>query len=412
MKRVMLIFKKDLKKRVKSPWAVLVLLLIPFVMTTLLGAVFSPSQKEHKLPTIKLLVVDKDKNIASRLLLQALDNPRLQDMFQVAMVEEKEGKRLMAKGKASALIVIPKNFSDNLLNARKSRFQLIKNPAQRFLPTIVEEFMNTFAVIASGFVQVFAVEMKMIRLLLETDIEKISVQAMVPFLERGKDKIAALTKYLDPLLINLKTEGKDGREKPPPPVNIFALVLPAISIMFLLFIIEIFLRDIITEREDGTLQRIMFSPIRTGDYITAKIISGWIMGLLVYLVVVVAGILLFKISWGNYIYLLVFVTVTCFWIAGFFALLNSFFKNRNQAGAVTTPIVLIFSAFGGSIIPATQLPDAFSLASHVTLNHWFIKGVEKISRGDFPTLSFLIIFFTGMMLFGASIQLLKKRIRV
>jgi len=156
----------------------------------------------------------------------------------------------------------------------------------------------------------------------------------------------------------------------------------------------------------------MFSPIRTREFIFARIISGWMMGILVYLVIVLLGVLLFNISWGNYLYLFVFVAVTCFWIAGFFALLNAFFKNKNQAGALTSPIILVFSAFGGSIIPVNQLPGAFHWVSDFTLNRWFIKGVEQIGSGSFPTLPFGVVFLSGMILFLLAEKFLKKRIIV
>ncbi len=414
MKRILLIFKKDLKKRAKSPYAVLILLFIPFVMTSILGLVFSPSGDENTFPKIKVLVVDKDKNIASKFLIQAFENPQMKDMFRISIVDETEGKKQISKGKASALLIIPENFSDNILKNKKSEFQLIKNPSERFLPVIVEEFMNTFAVIVSGFVQVFAEEIQGIRLLTEMQFKDISIAEITPFLEKSKQKIITLQDYLDPPLIKLKEEmkEKEKKEQKQPGFNIFAFVLPAISIMFLLFIIEIFLRDILTEREKGTLQRILFSSIRPVEYILAKILSGWLMGIMAYLIIVAAGILIFDISWGNYLYLFGFIAVTCFWIAGFFALLNSFFKNRNQAGAIIAPIVIIFSAFGGSMVQVSQMPEAFQTVSRFTLNYWFITGVEKITKGNFPALPFLIISVTGTVLFILSIIFLKKKIRV
>jgi len=414
LKRILLIFKKDLKKRAKSPYAVLILLFIPFVMTSILGLVFSPSDEENALPKIKVLIVDKDKNIASKFVIQAFENPQMKDMFRITMVDEKEGKKQISKGKTSALLIIPENFSDNILKNKKSEFQLIKNPSEQFLPMIVEEFMNTFAVVVSGFVQVFAEEIQGIRMLTEMQFKDIPITAITPFLEKSKQKIIALQDYLDPLLIKLKEEmkEKEKKEQKQPGFNIFAFVLPAISVMFLLFIIEIFLRDIIIEREKGTLQRILFSSIRPMEYILAKILSGWLMGIMAYLVIVVAGKVIFNISWGNYLYLFIFLTVTCFWIAGFFALLNSFLKNRNQAGAITAPIVIVFSAFGGSMVQVNQMPEAFQTVSRFTLNYWFIEGVGKITKGSFPTLPFLIISVSGTVLVILSIIFLKKKIRV
>jgi len=188
--------------------------------------------------------------------------------------------------------------------------------------------------------------------------------------------------------------------------------VPGMAIMFLLFIIEIFIRDILAEREDGKLQRMMFSPMKTMDFILGRIISAWIMGIAVFAIMAVLGTVLFGISWGNYLYLFLFASVTCSWIAAFFALLNSFFKNRNQAGAFVAPIILVFSVFGGSVIQVDQMPGAVRWVSNVTLNHWFIQGIGKIRDGIFPTAPFAGLLLTALLLFTLAAVFLKKRITI
>ena len=413
MRRIWLIFKNDVKRRLKSPLTIVILLFIPMMMTGIMGAIFAPRADQSQLPKIKVLVVDKDKNIASKLLLGAFDTEQLKEMFEITLVDEARGKKLISRSKASALVIIPVKLTDRLIKAEKSRFIVIKNPSEQFLPDVVEEFMNTYAVIISGIVQVFEPELRGIELLLEIPIEKVSITAMTPFLEAGRKKIESLVKYLDPLLVQLKEEvtGKE-KKKTVPGFNIFFLFLPGMSVMFLLFIIEIFIRDILTEREDGKLQRIMFAPIRASELISARIFSGWIMGILVYFLIVVLGMLLFNVSWGNWGYLFLLIAVTCFWIAAFFALSNAFYKNRNQAGALTAPIILVFSVFGGSILPVDQLPKSINWIADFTLNHWFIQGTLQIRDGVFPTLSFGILLPTGVILFLLASFFLKKRITV
>ena len=413
MRRILLIFKNDVKRRLKSPLTILVLMGIPLVMTGIIGAVFGPGSDQTQLPKIKVLVVDNDKNIGSKLFMGAFTSPQLKDMFEITLVDEAKGTKLISRGKASALIIIPEKFTDHLIKAEKSQFTVIKNPSEQFLPSVVEEFMNTYAVIISGLVQAFEPEIKAIEKLLDRKMEDVSVQAMVPFLEIGKKKIESLVKYLDPLLIQLKTEvtGKEEKETKPG-INVFSFVLPGMAVMFLFFIIEIFLRDMLSEREDGKLKRMMFSPLRTMEVILARIFSGWIMGIGVLLLIVVAGVVLFKISWGNFGSLLLLAAVTCFWIAAFFALLDSFFKNRNQAGAFTAPIILVFSAFGGSILPVDQLPAGVGWVAKFTLNHWFIQGSSQIKDGVFPALSIGLILLTSIILFIAAAVSLKKRITV
>jgi ABC-type multidrug transport system permease subunit len=72
----------------------------------------------------------------------------------------------------------------------------------------------------------------------------------------------------------------------------------------------------------------------------------------------------------------------------------------------------VFSIFGGSIVQVDQLSGAFRLISYITPNRWFIKGVELISTGTFPTLHFTVLLLTGILLFLLAAVFLKRRITI
>lgn len=411
MRRILLIFKNDFKRRMKSPGTILVMMLIPILMTAIIGMIFSPGGGENKMPKIKVLVVDNDKNAVSKMVLGALDSKDMKEMFNITLVDDKTGREMIKRGKASALIIIPEKFTDRVLNAENTELTVIKNPSEQFLPRVVEEFVGTLAVGMSAIIQVFEDEVKAIKLLAETPLEQVTAAAMVPYIEKSREKILSLKNYLDPLLIKLKTtvDEKKKKEKKPA-INVYAFMLPGTAIMFILFIIEIFMRDILAEREEGKLQRMMFSPIRPFEFVLARIVSGWLMGILVSIVIVVFGMVVFDIAWGNYLYLFLVVAITCFWIASFFALMNAIFKNRKQAGAVVAPVILVFSAFGGSMFQVDQLPGFMQKIANFTLNHWFIQGCHQIRDGLFPSLPIVIILTSGVLLFAMATALLQKRV--
>ncbi len=411
MRRISLILKKDFQRRLKSPWGILILLSIPIIMTAIFGAVFSPASDGSSLPKIKLLIVDLDKEFAAKILISAFDAPELKDMFQISMVEEVVGEKSMQKGKASAMAIIPKGFTRDLFDGKTIALDLVKNPSERFLPSIVEEFLNTMAVGVSAFIQVFDEEIDGIEELLDTPVETLAVAELVPHLEKSKEKIVTLKQVLSPLLIKLKKEQKEKEKKEDEPdFNIFSYFLPGLSFMFLLFIVEIFLREILTEKEDGTLRRMWFSPIEPHQYILAKLLSGWLMGLCTLILIILIGMVFFGIDWGSYLYLLPFAAVTLFSTAGFFGMLSSFFKNKNQAGAFTSPIILIFAAVGGSFLPVEQLPPMFQTVSRFTLNYWFLSGVNMIKENIFPILPFIVLLASGLLFVAVSLILLPKRI--
>ena len=413
MSRTTLIIGNDIKRRLKAPMATILFLIIPLAMTALIGMIFDPgSGGETKLPAIKLLLVDKDKGLAAKFLIGAFDQNEIKDMFQVTLVSEPEGEKLMKKGKASAMLVIPEHFSDDLAEQKTSTLEVVKNPSEEFLPGVAEEFANTIAVGFSAIAQVFADELKVIKSASKLKLEAISIAELTPFLEMARVKIIALNSYLSPLLLQLKTSTttKPGETAKPAGFNIFAFILPGMLIMFLLFIIEAFMREIQNERADGKIRRMMFSPLTTRELIAARIFSGWLLGVLICLTAMVVGTLIFSIDWGNSLLVFILVVVSCFWCAAFFAMLNAFFKNKNQAGAFAAPIILVFAAFGGSMLPLEQIPQGMRWLAKFTVNNWFITGSQEIMAGGIPHGSLIVLSVSGLIFAAVAMIALQRRL--
>lgn len=414
MKRILLILKRDFRRRLRAPAGIIILTLIPLIMTAVFGVVFSPGKQETQL-TIRVLVVDKDRNFGARMLMQAFQQERFADMFRTESVTEKQGRREIAAGKASALLVIPEKFTENIFLSRPSQLEVVKNPAEQFLPGVVEEFTRTVAVLTAAAQAVFREELAAMRPLWDRSFDEIESAEFTRLLDSLRPKIKRLNQVLDPPLVGLESQEK-SEEKPTrdePVFNtaaIFAMILPGMAILFMMFIVEIFMREILAEKEDGTLRRMLFSPIPPIQYITAKITSAWLMGLVILILMALMGQIVFAIRWGNFLHLMALGGATLAALCGLFALLNSLFRNRNQAGVITAPVILVLAALGGSMIPADQLPQGFQAFSRFTPNYWFIEGTNLIRKGEFPLTATLVLLAVGLALTVASLPLLVRRI--
>jgi len=413
LSRTALIIGNDLRRRLRAPMATILFLVIPLAMTGVIGMIFDPGPDNRtQLPPIKLLVVDNDKDLAAKFLLGAFDQKELKDMFQVTLTDAATGEALMRKGKASAMLVIPTHFSDDLAEQKPTALEVVKNPSEEFLPGVAEEFAATMAVGFSAIAQVFADELKVIRSVRNLTLESVTIADMTPFLERARAKIIALKGYLSPVLLAVKSSStaKPGQEARPAGFNIFSYIFPGMLIMFLLFIVEPSLREIQNERADGKTRRMMFSPLSGGELVTARIFSGWLIGMLVCLLSMAAGTLIFGIRWGNMLLQLALVALTCFCCSALFAMLNAFFRNKNQAGAFASPIILVFSAFGGSMLPLEQLPAGMRWIGRFTVNHWFISGCQEIIDGRLPAVALLVLAASGLLFAAVAMTVLPRRL--
>ncbi len=191
--------------------------------------------------------------------------------------------------------------------------------------------------------------------------------------------------------------------------EIFSTILPGMAVMFLLFIVQTLMRDILTDREDGKLRRMMTTPLRPLELIGARIAGGWIMGLAILLVMVAFGTLVFHAVWGPFGFFLLLAVAASFWTAAFFALFHALVRNRNQAGALGAPIILAFSLFGGSMMNPEVMPKAFRVVGILTPNRWFIDAAALVREGRFPLAGLTVLLVSGLILLALAVPALRRR---
>lgn len=414
MRRLLLVLGNDVRRHLKAPAAILIFIALPLVMTGLIGVIFAPQADEGRLPPIAVLLVDHDKSLVSRFLLAAFDADQMKKMFQMTVTDDAAGRKRMENGKASAMVVIPEHFTIDLLDGKPATLLVVKNPAEQFLPDVVEEFMNTLGVMLSGAVQAFAPEARGIRAMLGSPVAAIPWETLGPELGKAQKKVVAAAKYLDPLLVRLKAEETKaaGAKAQLSRTDIFSVILPGMAVMFLLFIVQTLMRDLLSDREDGKLRRMMTTPLRPLELIGARLLGGWAMGMAVLLVMVAFGSLVFHVTWGPFGYFLLLAAVATFWTAAFFGLFHALVRNRNQAGALGAPIILAFSLFGGSMMNPEVMPKAFRAVGILTPNRWFIDGAALVRDGRFPLLSLAVLFGTGIILLALAVPALRRRTSV
>ncbi len=408
MKNIINLLIKDIKKRAKSPWAIIIMLIIPLIMTGIFGAIFSP--KKNVMPKIKMLICDKDNSAASGFFRGIMENQNMRDRFTISFVKEEEGKETLKEGKASALIIIPEGFQNNILNNIKTNFILLKNPSEQFLPQITQEFLETFSVLLSGLVTVFSEEIQILKNNENISLEKIDLTVMLPHMKKLQKKITALRKFLSPLLIKLESSVEETKDNAAKSINMFQAFLPGISIMFVLFFVEIFLRDILIEKDNGTLSRIMLTPVTSVQYITSKVLTGLIMGIFSQGLIYLSGSLLFDINWGSPLKLAAITLSSSLYIAAFFAVINALCKTKKQAENIASPVILISAALGGSMLPYNMLPDILKTLSPVTVNYWYINGMNQIMTGNDIIMPVLVLTGAGCLLMLTSFLLLPGRL--
>ncbi|MFO7980612.1 MAG: ABC transporter permease [Candidatus Aminicenantes bacterium] len=413
MKRVFLLIGKDFKRKWKNPVVIIGFLLIPILFTFIFGFIFGSSQ-ENVLPTIKVLSVDLDKSLVSRLYLSSLTQGELKDMIHLqAVPSEDEARSLLDKGKASALIIIPSKFGEKVWSGDPAEITLIKNPSEQFLPQIAEEITETTSLVFSALLQIFSEEISQIKALSE-QIDA-SDQIISDLSIMIKDRIEGIEKYVFPPVVSIKQVTREKEvEIEDAGYSIHSYILPAISIMFILFICNIVFEDLLREKEKGTLLRMTISPLRISEFIWSKILTSALIGIFCTLFLIGLGSILFSIDWGRPGILLIIILSLNILIAGFIAFLYTFIRTERQAGALMSSVIVVMALLGGSMTPISNFPPFVQKISRFTVNYWGLEAFKKNIIGDSVPQIWVIVFgmlIMGLLLSIASSFLLKNKLK-
>jgi ABC-2 type transport system permease protein len=184
----------------------------------------------------------------------------------------------------------------------------------------------------------------------------------------------------------------------------------AIGVMFLLFTASGSAGSLLDEAESGTLDRVLSSRVTMTTLLAGKLVFNTILAFTQLVVMFVWAWAVFHLELRNHISGFVVMGVcTAFAVAAFGMLLASACHTRAQLGAVSTLLILVMSAVGGSMFPRFLMPPAMQKAGFFTINAWAIDGFTKVFWRDLPV-SALWPQVTVLIGIGAALFLIARRI--
>jgi len=382
MNRLFKIFSVDLRRRMKSPLAILLMMLVPLTMTLLIGLVFG-SQNDNSIPTIRVLVVDNDDGIVSRFLRGAMEQDTLAAMFDLEMVDSARGAELMSEGKASALMEIPRGFSSDFLDRKPTEIRIVKNPSEAFLPVIVEEIVETGVVLLDRAAFVFAGPLGMIRTIFDSESWPGEDQ-IKELLDESRDGIILSQAYLSGSVLEFRTETVSSGEEQSEEggINIYAYVLPGSMVFGLLFIAQITLKDLVREKQGGTLRRVLASPASGAEIAAGKVLVTFAVTAIVSVIIIVVSVLAFGIDVGGPLPLIVHFIGVMLMCTGIMSFLFGVINRERVADAVMPVVILGMALFGGSMIPFEQMPGFLQVIGRFSPVYWAGLGFRELFLMD------------------------------
>lgn len=188
-------------------------------------------------------------------------------------------------------------------------------------------------------------------------------------------------------------------------------------VAFVIMLISLLLTSIaiIREKEAGTMEQIIVTPLKSYEFILGKTIPYIIISLLQLTVVIIAAIYWFEIPLAGSVLLLFFAA--CLFLLstlGIGLFISTISRTQQQAMMTTFFFILPFFMLSGFVFPIANMPDVVQWLTYlnplryflVILRGIFLKGVGL--NVLWPQYLFLAIL--GTIVFSGAIVRFKKRL--
>jgi len=366
---------KDLRRRLNDPAALLMWIGLPFVIGALMSLI---SGGEGPAPKAHLLLVDQDQTLVSRLAANASRQGQLAQLLDVETIDDLAiARSRMDKGDASALLIIPKGFQDGVLREQPTRLDLVTNPSQRILPAIVEEMLKITIEAAFYAQRLVGPE---VRSILDTQSATTGpTDDSVASISRAiNQRVRQLQSTLLPPVIALKTRVEATTEKSP---GFWALFLPGLLFMAVMFSAQGMSIDIWTEKTRGTLRRTLTTPQRAAAFLAGKLLAGVAIMSAAAAMALGLGVTMFDVPLARVPIALVWTAFSGAALFCYLVVLQIVSTNARGAQLLSSLVVFPLIMIGGSFFPFEAMPVWMQHIGRWTPNGLAVMQVKQILFG-------------------------------
>ena len=320
--------------------ALVLTFVLPIAFFSIFAGIFG-GRGDSRTPRVRLIVVDEDRSDRSRELVAALQKESALNVMKettnkqapVTAYDRASAEAAVKAGRAPVAIIIPKAFGEN-----RPRLLLLADSSDPIAPQMVVGLLQKVAMTRIG--------------------------------------------EMSGALIEVDTRDVLGESKKAPLIAFYAA---GTGVMFLLFSASGAGGTLLEESESGTLDRLLSTRVTMTTLLLGKLLFLTIVGVVQLTVMFLWGAAVFGLELFSHLGGFFTVTIaTALAASAFGLLLASVCRTRAQLGALSTLVILIISALGGSMFPRFLMPEAVQRFSLIAFNSWALEGYLKVFWREEP----------------------------
>lgn len=402
---------KDIKIFLRDIPGLIYLILTPIIVIAIASFALSGIFTEGEMEKFSVpLVVEDEGEMTDQLIAVLKDTSVLKIVEKTDKGKDltrKQARKLVPEYKAA--IVIPKGFSEKVLQSEHAELIVMSDPADLIIPGVVNDILSQYTAKLSMQSVANEVAIEAITQMTEQSKESHGV-TLDPSgeIESAKEKSAYYVEN-PPIVVttDVVKNGDKARETTP-----FESNVPGYAVMFVLLGTTAAASSLLDERERGTLRKLQTLPITRMSILSGKMLANFMTALFQMLVLFTVGHFVFGMWLGHSITgLILLIIATAFAATGMAMLIASICKTRAQASGVSLLIVLSMSALGGSWWPLYIVPEWLQTVAHVTLTAWAMSAFNNLlvyGQGITSALvSIAVLFSMGIIFLLLSVRLFR-----
>lgn len=357
MKKAIHIGLKDLRLRLRDRSAIIIAFIAPLLLATIISFAFGREQVTFR---TSFAIADQDRSDVSKSFVEALGKiPVVKDAVKIRQVSAEQAQSLVGDNKVGAGIVIPPGFGEAVISGKAAEIKVLRN--------VESPVSGTFAEAVAG---AFTTEINSGRVAIQTAVAAGALQ------NRDSPGLAALIQKAVAARIPIQLiDGQIGTRE----VKASSYFGPSMSIFFLFFTVQFGALGILAERRDGTLSRLLASPIKPSMIVTGKVLSSFVLGLVSITSMIVATTFLLGANWGDPLAVVAITLAIVFTAMGVTGLVITLAKTVEQAQGYGSITAVGLALLGGNFIQVTDAPEIIRRISLLTPNGWALRAFVDLS---------------------------------
>ncbi|MBI3320129.1 MAG: ABC transporter permease [Candidatus Omnitrophica bacterium] len=364
MRYVWIICLKDLRQRLRDRTALMVAVVVPLVLTALMGFALGGSGGFR----MRLAIADLDNSEFSRAFAAFAERPFLKGVVYANRIDSPAAaEAVIPSGNAECAVVLQPGFGETARVGGPAPVEVLAagdNPfATRMTDALVRDFVSRAAATATA------------------------------------DGLRDL-----PSVIPLSPGGRLRT------VDFFAASL---AVLFLNFAVLSGVRALQSEIDSGTIARLVAGPAEPVAIFAGKFAALVLIGVGQMSVMIATTSLLFGTTWGNPLPVAALVSTNVLMAIGLAAFFMSLAENAEQGQGLANIVILLLAVVSGQFFPPQGLPDVFETLNRLTPNGQAFRGLTDLAAaagdGSLHTVLEPLLVTGGVGLAGIAFAAFKAR---